>query len=123
MTIKEVSSISLSANELQGLEPSSILWSNPSFQDWVTGIREELKALKELPWGLSTPKQSNMNILFAAFGMRWPVDSRELYETFLATKAVVHYVEERLRLVESQSNKYHKLLKKIQEREEKKNVK
>lgn len=102
------------------LRPAAELSEYPQFVLWAQGIREELQALKEIPWALgSEPMREHIKILESC-GLRFPKDSRELYECFLAVKTVVHYTEKRLRELELDAKRFRGLtlkLKRIAEEE------
>lgn len=97
------------------VRPAGELMENPHFVAWVQGVREELKALKELPWALgSRAGQTQMKILESC-GLGFPETSEKLLECFMATKAVVHWAEKRLREFEQDAERYRKIVRKIQQ--------
>lgn len=102
------------------LRPMAELMENAHFVSYVSGIRGELQALKELPWAIGPkPAREHVEIL-KSFGLGFPNDSKELYECFLAAKAVVHYTEKRLRELEQAAKRFQTLtdkLKRIMEEE------
>lgn len=102
--------------ELNTLRPWAEIWGSPGFQDYATGVRTELDALKQVAWspgGIG----NGAGAILATCGLPAPTDRESELNTFMCVKAVVNYVERNLRFVESQSQAYHELLKEIQKRE------
>lgn len=101
------------------LRPACDLWESPFFQDWVKGTREELQALKELPWALGhRGLASNHDKILESCGLALPKDRQEFYECFIAMKTVVHFVERKLKVLEHQAARYYELLEKEKRRRE-----
>lgn len=92
------------------------LVESPDFQELlVKPVREELAGLKDIPFGLGVKVNADQARALELCGLATPKDARELYEVFLATKAVVYYVEGKLRQLESQSAKFYELQQRLAE--------
>lgn len=100
------------------------LWESPAFQGWVKGVRNELEALKDLPWALGKKSvETQHEKVLESCGLAFPSgDSQRLFECFLATKAVVHYVGRKLQELESEATRYYELLKLEQKRRDREGV-
>lgn len=95
------------------VKPVADLCKSQEFTVWAKESRATLAALKELPWALgSRPAKAHTDLLDSC-GLRFPEDTKELYECFLAVKAVVHYTEKRFRDLEAQAERFYVLTEKM----------
>lgn len=99
------------------LRPRKALWDDDVFQTWVSEIEEELTALEGA--GIAVPIGDSANnaqtMALKTIGMNAPATHEDSLRVYLTLRGVVHFWRRKLGQLKSESEKFTKLEKELNE--------
>lgn len=100
---------------MQELRPQHELWNNPEFIKWRSSVDDEILAINDA--GIAIPIGESGNVaqstILRMFGLKAPQTAEESIQVYLSLKSVVSFWKRKLGQLQSQSEKYETLEKKV----------